>query len=217
MSAASPRTNVGLAVARAAVALRLVLAAATAGAATAPAVTARPVDGPASAPNGSIDGAPAPRAVRRNPLDSPACRRAIAALDAQEAAAGSAPRASAPLDSHGVPLLDPKLAASRRRAAASCLARRADPPAEAFVRPAPIVVAPFTAGVQPAPGSRAVATAPPVVVPEPARPAQRPYAITSCDAGGCWANDGSRLNRVGPSLWGPRGVCTVQGTLLQCP
>jgi hypothetical protein len=54
-------------------------------------------------------------------------------------------------------------------------------------------------------------------VPEPARAQQRPYAITSCDAGGCWANDGSRLNRVGPNLWGPRGVCTVQGTLLQCP
>lgn len=217
MNTASPCTAVGLALARAAVALMLALAAAAASAATAPAIRARPVDAPASAPYGSIDGAPAPRAARRDPLDSPACRRAIAALDAQEAAAGSAPRASVPLDAHGVPLLDPKLAASRRRAAASCLARRADPPAEAFVRPVPILVAPLAAGMQPAPASRVGATAPPVVVPEPARPAQRPYAITSCDAGGCWANDGSRLNRVGPNLWGPRGVCTVQGTLLQCP
>ena len=46
---------------------------------------------------------------------------------------------------------------------------------------------------------------------------EKPYAITSCDAGGCWANDGSRLNRLGPNLWGPRGICTVQGSLLQCP
>jgi hypothetical protein len=152
--------------------------------------------------------------LRAAALQRPA---SLAALDAQEAAAGSAPRASAPLDAHGVPILDPKLAASRRRAAATCLARRADAPAEAFVRSAPIVVAPLAAGVQHAPASRAVATAPPVIVPEPTRPAQRPYAITSCDPGGCWANDGSRLNRLGPNLWGPRGVCTVQGTLVQCP
>jgi hypothetical protein len=55
-------------------------------------------------------------------------------------------------------------------------------------------------------------------LPQAAPPAlERPYAVTSCDPGGCWANDGSRLNRVGTNLWGKRGVCTLQGTLLQCP
>jgi hypothetical protein len=52
----------------------------------------------------------------------------------------------------------------------------------------------------------------------PVAPAgDRPYAITSCDPGGCWANDGSRLNRVGTTLLGRQGVCILHGTLLQCP
>jgi len=54
-------------------------------------------------------------------------------------------------------------------------------------------------------------------LPSPALPAPAPTSVLSCDIGGCWANDGSRLNRVGPTLWGPRGACTVLGTLLQCP
>jgi hypothetical protein len=41
--------------------------------------------------------------------------------------------------------------------------------------------------------------------------------ITTCDPGGCWASDGSRLQRFGPNLVGPRGVCTVQASQLHCP
>lgn len=159
----------------------------------------------------------APRpAPRGDPLDSPACRRAVAALDGEEAAAAAVPRASAPRDARGL-RVDPQLAASRRDAAAACLASRADPPAAALVRPPPVQVAPLVLDTAPPRNAHAaVPAAPPIGAATGPQP-QRPYAITSCDAGGCWANDGTRLDRVGPSLWGPRGVCSVQGTLLQCP
>ena len=55
-----------------------------------------------------------------------------------------------------------------------------------------------------------------------ARP-ERSYAsplllsTTSCDALGCTASDGTRLTRSGPLLMGPRGACTVQGSVLNCP
>jgi hypothetical protein len=41
--------------------------------------------------------------------------------------------------------------------------------------------------------------------------------VTTCDIGGCWTSDGTRLQRAGPDLVGPRGVCTVQGALAFCP
>jgi hypothetical protein len=44
-----------------------------------------------------------------------------------------------------------------------------------------------------------------------------PKSITSCDALGCWASDGTRLQRVGPNLLGPRGFCSAPGGVLQCP
>ncbi len=75
---------------------------------------------------------------------------------------------------------------------------------------APIVVAPVAA---PRSGPAHVGLVPPPL----AAPTERPYAVTTCDPGGCWANDGSRLNRVGPNLWGKHGICTLQGSLLQCP
>ena len=77
---------------------------------------------------------------------------------------------------------------------------------------APISVLPPPAP-GPAPALPALREPPPAV----ARPPDRPRFITTCDAIGCWADDGSRLDRVGPDLRGPRGLCTVQGTLLTCP
>jgi hypothetical protein len=150
---------------------------------------------------------------RDDPLQAPDCRRALASLQAQETAADAALRARAGAGDHARPAPSSELQAARRLAAKSCLASRADPPLPPgrLIQP-PIVVAPLAVArpaVPPTARLRPPLTAPPT--------AERPYAVTSCDPGGCWANDGSRLNRVGPTLWGQHGVCTLQGTLLQCP
>lgn len=172
----------------------------------------------ASAPLVAVDAASAatkdrpPARARSDPLDSAECRRALTALNAQEAALAATSTASAATEPRGRRHVDSPLAAARRQAATACLATRADLPVRE-VRPPPIGVAPLA--VAPAPPAAAVVRGAP---PAPkTRHADRPYAITSCDAGGCWANDGSRLNRVGPNLWGPHGICTVQGSLVQCP
>jgi len=59
---------------------------------------------------------------------------------------------------------------------------------------------------------------PPAINPAPA-PVQvpRPPTITSCDPGGCWTSDGTRLNRMGPELTGPRGICNPQAGTANCP
>jgi len=151
-------------------------------------------------------------AVDGDPLQAPECQQALAALHEQEAAAASAPVANARPQAREPRPLDPKLDAARRRAARSCLASRADPPVAGRLAQPPIAVPPVASVRPPLP-----AASPGTGV--PARLAGPPplVSITSCDAGGCWANDGSRLNRVGPNLWGPHGICTVQGTLVQCP
>ena len=110
---------------------------------------------------------------------------------------------------------DAKLAASRRRAAQACLATRADPPRVPqplrLAQP-PIAVAPVGAGR--APAAPPLPGTPPMPAPRPAEP---PRFVLSCDPCGCWANDGTRLDRFGPNLSGPRGVCTLQGAQVQCP
>jgi hypothetical protein len=150
-----------------------------------------------------------------DPLQAPDCRAALAALQTEEATADAAWRASAASGARDGAAPSAELQAARRRAARSCLASRTDPP---LPPPrsiqAPIVVAPiapFAPGAPSRPTPAAPTHLPPPVV------AERPYAVTTCDPGGCWANDGSRLNRVGPNLWGKRGICTLQGSLLQCP
>jgi hypothetical protein len=120
------------------------------------------------------------------------------------------PQASAASGARGPRAIDADFEASRRRAAQACLASRADPPPpQRFAQP-PMAVSPI-AVVPP----RALPPLP--VVPPPPRSADPPRFIVSCDPGGCWANDGSHLNRMGPNLWGSRGICSVQGALLQCP
>jgi hypothetical protein len=163
-----------------------------------------------------------------DPLRSEACRRALAALQAQEAAVAAGERAPGPAVGQRAPAApaggagadagraaspDAKLAAAQRHAAAACLRSRADPPParQPYVQ-SPIAIEPVPMTRPAPPIARPVAPAPPVV-----RPAERPRFITTCDAIGCWADDGSRLDRVGPNLRGPRGPCTLQGTLLTCP
>jgi hypothetical protein len=154
-----------------------------------------------------------------DPLESAECRRALAVLGAEESAVAEASRASGGVTANDRRLIDATLAPLRRGAARACLARRADPAtlaSQPLLRPPPIATTPLA--VAP-PSSPALTVATPRAAPlAPFLSAlERPYAITSCDAGGCWANDGSRLNRVGPNLWGPHGICTLQGSLVQCP
>jgi hypothetical protein len=140
-------------------------------------------------------------------------------LNSEEAAVAESSRATDRVTANDRRLIDARLAPVRRQAARACLARRADPATllpERLARPPPITTQPLAVAPTSSPApTAAMARAAPLA--PPTAPAEKPYAITSCDGGGCWANDGSRLNRVGPNLWGPRGLCTVQGSLLQCP
>jgi hypothetical protein len=147
-----------------------------------------------------------------DPLQSPACLGALEALQAQEATLAAAPPASGGAHELRRPAVGAGLEASRRRATRACLASSADPqrplPPPGRLAQPPIAVPPLGA---------ARLAAPPVVLPgTPALPPQ-PRFVTSCDPGGCWTSDGSRVNRVGPTLWGSRGACITVGTVTQCP
>ena len=140
---------------------------------------------------------------RADSLRSPACLGALDALHSREATLAS------------TRVLDPGLLALRRRAAAVCLGvrddarvvpgRLAQPPVSTSDLPrAPAVVAlPSPTPTLSQPRSLAVPTA--------------PLTTLNCDAVGCTASDGSRLNRMGPNLWGPGGACIALGPVLQCP
>jgi hypothetical protein len=105
-----------------------------------------------------------------------------------------------------------RLAQARQRTAAVCLGRDsgtrertgAPQPAQ-VVPPAAVTVPP-----RPPPMPTVAAPRPPVSTP-------RAAAITTCDPAGCWDSEGRRLNNAGPLLMGPRGLCTMQGGLLNCP
>lgn len=103
----------------------------------------------------------------------------------------------------------------RLRAAKACLAGlpATPPPSQHSAQP-PIATPPVT---RPLPVPRANA---PLALPPPVSPTVRsaaPLSIVGCDPGGCTASDGSRLQRAGAHLIGPRGLCLVQGTQLLCP
>lgn len=144
---------------------------------------------------------------------SPDCERALRALQAREDVAASAPDAAPRADGRRrAP--DARLLALRRQAAQRCLGGKADLPVPQRQVQAPVTVAP------PAAPPIAPVVAPPVSAAPPAAPPPRnapPTVVTSCDPTGCWASDGSRLDRMGQNLLGPRGLCSVQGNLLQCP
>ena len=131
------------------------------------------------------------------------------------------------------------LEAARRRAERACLSRQGlpgspvrptgTPPAAMFqpgtlpgdARTAPLAGGPATGLTLPAPTDDAARPAAPPprlgTLPPPVAPAP-PLTLNGCDATGCWASDGSRLQRSsGGALLGPRGFCHVNGNLLQCP
>ena len=109
----------------------------------------------------------------------------------------------------------PQLDDARRNAALACFGKAATAPAatSGTRSPQPTVVVPQAGAAR-----RMLPTAPPATAGEQA-PVEigRPHYITTCDPNGCWGSDGSRLNRIGPELAGPRGVCNVQGSVVACP
>jgi hypothetical protein len=149
-------------------------------------------------------------AQERNPLQSADCRKALDALETQEDAAAA--RSGSQTEERERRTVHAGLERARRLAAIACLGGRADspPPSGRFAQP-PITVAPITIAPAPRPP---LPTGPVVTLPKKVEP---PTTVTACDSAGCWASDGSRLQRVGPNLLGPRGLCIVQGPLLHCP
>ena len=125
-------------------------------------------------------------------LKTPECLAARQQLD--EALAAGGPRG--------------KLDAARQQAAVRCFGLKPAAPPEGRFVPPPVATEPIR--LRPAPALPAAPAPPSVAVP-------RPPAVTSCDAAGCWDSNGTRYNQQGPVLMGPRGVCTLQAGVLNCP
>jgi hypothetical protein len=143
-------------------------------------------------------GAAQPARASGDPLKSAACGAALAALQAA--------REAAPGASGGA------VESRRQQAAQACLGGGEAPRRPSRALQSPVVVPP---PVIAPPGPPAAARVP--AAPAPPVEVGRPPVITSCDANGCWASDGSRLNRIGPQWMGPSGPCSVQGGLAYCP
>ncbi len=131
-------------------------------------------------------------------MRTPACAVARRQLDAVLAAGG-------PRD---------RMDAVRRQAALQCLGLETPPPPESRSVPPPASLGAIR--LRPEPALR-----PPAALPAapsaPPPPPPGPTVITTCDATGCWDASGARYNLQGPVLIGPRGVCTRQNGLLNCP
>ncbi|WP_144290126.1 hypothetical protein [Ideonella sp. A 288] len=149
--------------------------------------------------------------VHADPLKSPACVQAVAALDDVERAMASA-SASQARGGAADPALTARLRDLRHQAARLCLGSAPDETPRALPRVPARTGQAEPRGLQPKLAAAAVG---PRV---PAPPAIAPFrSITSCDAAGCWASDGTRLQKMGPDLLGPNGLCRTVGTVLTCP
>lgn len=129
-----------------------------------------------------------------DPLKSPACGEALAALQAARGA--------------GAADVDARRGAATR----ACLGGTGAASRPAPVAREPIAVPPPTIALptpQPLPG--------PPAAPSPPLAVDRPPVITACDAGGCWDSNGTRMHSAGPLLIGPAGVCTTAGNTVRCP
>ncbi|HEY9109029.1 MAG TPA: hypothetical protein VIN58_20305 [Roseateles sp.] len=145
---------------------------------------------------------------------SPACRAAVQALEDAENAladASSTPSPVATPDVQRQRMVAAKLQPLRQRVADACLGgmTTSPPPSQRnwVVPPSPRAApaAPSARVATPQPGS------------EPLLRWQPPVTVTHCTGATCTASDGSTLTRVGPTLVGPRGACTLQGSFLSCP
>lgn len=140
-------------------------------------------------------------ALAQDPLKSPACGQATQALEAARAQAGPQGQRSGRTEQ------------LRREAARICLGAGPDaslqPPSRVARQPERVATPVFDPPRFPAPAAN----------PQPPGPVQvpRPQALGHCDAGGCWDSNGTRLNRAGPALAGPGGVCAAQQGFVNCP
>jgi hypothetical protein len=136
-----------------------------------------------------------------DPLSSSECRAARTELDSALAEPAANPQARSQ-----------RLARARQQAALLCLGREASG-RERHGAPEPVQsVPPAVISARPAPALPAA-----IAPPQPPLAIPRAATITACDPAGCWDSDGRRLNNMGPLLMGPRGLCTLQGGLLNCP
>lgn len=152
-------------------------------------------------------------------MKTPECQAARQQLEAALAAGGprdrvTAARREAAIRCFGVRLPeDPVEKGSPGHATLKSDRMPASPGPRNRVQPPPVMVDPIR--LRPAPSLSHTATVPPVVSAPLLPPG--PAVITTCDSSGCWDSTGARHNQQGPVLLGPRGACTVQGGLLNCP
>lgn len=147
-------------------------------------------------------------------LQSPACQKALAEVQAQESVALNArsvkPPASAPAGKTPDQLL-----AMREQAARICLGGGTAGPSPSQRSVQQPITVPSAAPPQ---ALKAPAAPPPTtttpVVPQRADPL---VTVVACDASSCTTSDGARLQKSGPNLIGPRGICTLEGPVLRCP
>ncbi|MBV9890157.1 MAG: hypothetical protein JO090_04630 [Rhizobacter sp.] len=156
-------------------------------------------------------------AASGDPIQAPECQRALTALHSAEQSASTllarrSARAASTSTGGSAGALDPRLAAARRDVARRCLEAREDPPRPGRLAAPPMVVPPVAGAGVPRPPAT-----PPTTMPARVPTGQPPVAITSCDVGGCWTSEGTRLQRLGPTLLGPHGACSVVGAVVQCP
>lgn len=131
-----------------------------------------------------------------DPLKSPACGEALAALQqARSARAGN-------------------VEALRERAASTCLGSSALPQRPSRVAQQPMVVPP---PIITPPDTTTSHAAPVPAPPRPPVAIQRPPMPAHCDGGGCWTDNGQGLQHLPPNLAGPNGTCIPHGGLVYCP
>lgn len=143
-------------------------------------------------------------------IESAACRDALAALQAHEAAMAAAAASGSGPDRRPPADTDARWRALRATAAHACLggAPDAPPPARGATTWPPIGVPP----VAPAPSAAVAPTRP--LPPLPAR--IPPPTITRCDPTGCWMSNGEHLPQVGRDPNDPRATCSVRGRVVIC-
>ena len=147
-------------------------------------------------------------------MRSDACRDALQALQAREAALArpqAASPESAPPDAKPRLVGDRTWHTLRARAAQACLGGAPDAPRPLPRSALPPIAVPPVA-IEPTPLRAPSPTPPPAI--ELRRPTP---TVNGCDAGGCWMSDGSRMPQVGKNpLVDPKVRCNVQGAFVLC-
>lgn len=140
------------------------------------------------------------QAMNADPLSSSECAAARSELDKalSEPAAGQA--------------RSQRLARARQQVALVCLGPGSGERVRSGAPQPAQAVPPSLIPMPPAP-----APAPAITPPPPPPDVPRAAPLTTCDPAGCWDSEGRRLNKMGPLLISPRGLCTIEGGLLNCP